>query len=120
VLKFALQKSSRVLGNYYLYDLTIVNGALCYLGIKPRTDLTEDFRTAKIRRNPDIGQSLPFNIRDELQQRDEYVLITKEIKKLKHQIKNIINENELCKLKAARTTAYRHCSVLEKKELKKY
>jgi hypothetical protein len=120
VLKFAAQKSSRVLGNHYLHDLTTVDGASCYLGMEPRRDLTEDFRTATMRRNPDIGQSLPSSMRDELQQREDYVLITKDIEELNLQIKNAVDEDELRQLKAARTTAYRHRSVLEKEERKKY
>ncbi|KAK3936286.1 hypothetical protein QBC46DRAFT_269946, partial [Diplogelasinospora grovesii] len=62
VLKFAAQKNLNVLSNHYLHDLTIVNGALCYLRIKTRTDLIKDFYTVIIRRNSDLKQSLPPNM----------------------------------------------------------
>ncbi|KAB5550744.1 hypothetical protein GE09DRAFT_1033211 [Coniochaeta sp. 2T2.1] len=119
VLKFAAQKNPSVLGNHYLHDLTTVDGASCYLGMKPRTDLTEDFRTATMRRNPDVGQSLPSSMRHELRQRGEYVLITNNIEDLSHQIKKTVDEDKLRKLKADRATAYRQRDILEKEELTK-
>ncbi|KAB5581217.1 hypothetical protein GE09DRAFT_1021124 [Coniochaeta sp. 2T2.1] len=119
VLKFAAQKNPSVLGNHYLHDLTTVDGASCYLGMKPRTDLTEDFRTATMRRNPDVGQSLPSSMRHELRQRDEYVLITNNIEDLNHQIKKTVDEDKLRELKTDRATAYRQRDILEKEELTK-
>ncbi|KAB5515368.1 hypothetical protein GE09DRAFT_1046046 [Coniochaeta sp. 2T2.1] len=120
VLKFAAQRNPKVLGNHYLSDLTTVDGTSCFLGMKLRTDLTEDFRTAKMKRNPDIGQSLPSNMREELQQRDEYVAITGEIEKLTDKIKTATDDKDLTKLKDERTAAYRRRAKLGKEELTNY
>ncbi|KAK3935222.1 hypothetical protein QBC46DRAFT_462211 [Diplogelasinospora grovesii] len=105
----AIKQNLGVLNNHYLYDLTTVNGASCYLGIKTRTDLTEDFRTVIIRRNPDLGQSLPPSMREEL-----------DIKNLTLKIERTANKEERNRLKAKRITIYKSHAKLKKEELKKY
>ncbi|KAK0704279.1 hypothetical protein B0T21DRAFT_299173, partial [Apiosordaria backusii] len=120
VLKFATQKNPKVLGNYYLNDLTTVDGTSYFLGMKPRTDLTKDFCTVKIKRNPDIGQSLLSNMREELQQQDEYISITEEIEKLTLQIKTATDSKDLSKLKDEQTAIYKQQAKLGKEKLTNY
>lgn len=63
--------------------------------MRPRNDLTEDFRTATMKRNPDLQQSLPSKWKEELKGREEYVALTGQIENLKLQIKAAANEAPL-------------------------
>lgn len=120
VLKFAAQKNEKVLRGYYLYDLTTVDGPSCFPNLKPRTDLTVDFRTATMRRNPDLKQSLPSSMREELHQRDDYILVSTEIENLASRIDAAEDEEESDQLKVERKAAYKRRRKLEDDKLKKY
>ncbi|KAH8585838.1 hypothetical protein B0O99DRAFT_529941, partial [Bisporella sp. PMI_857] len=54
VMKFTAHKNSNTLVGHYLDDMSNIDGATVFLCLKPRRDLTEDFRFAFIRRNPDL------------------------------------------------------------------
>jgi hypothetical protein len=65
-MKFAAHRNSKTLVGHYLDDISNVDGAAAFLGLKPRRDLTEDFRSAFIKRNPDLRHSLPAKNQDKL------------------------------------------------------
>jgi len=73
VMKFAGHRNPKTLVGHYLDDMSNVDGAAVFLGLEPRRDLTEDFRSASMRRNPDLRQSLPAKNLDELKQRSDFV-----------------------------------------------
>ncbi len=120
-MKFAAQRNPRVIGGHYLHDLTTIDGASSFLGMDPRRDLTEDFRTATLRRNPDVSQSLPSHLRKQLKERDDYIAITKEIGDLNIQIETAAACGKDCdQYKAKRVAAYKKRAKLEKDELITY
>ncbi|KAH6881106.1 hypothetical protein B0T10DRAFT_531651 [Thelonectria olida] len=54
VLRFASQNNTNVLVNHYLGSISTIDGAGSFLGMELRSDLAEDFRSATMRRNPDL------------------------------------------------------------------
>ena len=52
VMKFAAHRNSKTLVGHYLDDMSNVDGAAVFLGLKLRRDLTKDFRSTSIKRNP--------------------------------------------------------------------
>ena len=66
VMKFAAHRNSKTLVGHYLDDMSNVDGIAVFLGLDPRRDLTEDFRSASIKKNPDLQHSLLRKCLDEL------------------------------------------------------
>ncbi|KAH6725001.1 hypothetical protein BKA61DRAFT_688306 [Leptodontidium sp. MPI-SDFR-AT-0119] len=54
VMKFAAHRNSKTLVGYYLDNISNVDGTAVFLGLEPRRDLIEDFRSASMKRNPDL------------------------------------------------------------------
>src|SRR5216117_3081693 len=57
-MKFAGHRNPKTLVGHYLDDMSNVDGAAAYLGLEPRRDITEDFRSASMGRNPGLLHSL--------------------------------------------------------------
>jgi hypothetical protein len=53
-MKFAVYRNSKTLVSYYLDDISNIDGIVVFLGLEPRRDLTEDFRSTSMKRNPDL------------------------------------------------------------------
>jgi hypothetical protein len=81
-MKFAAHRNSKTLVGHYLDDMSNVDGAAVFLGLEPQRDLTEDFRSASMRRNPDLQHSLPAKHLDELKQRRDFTDLGEQIDKL--------------------------------------
>ncbi len=116
VAQFAAQRNLKTLVGHYLHTLTTIDGAACYLGIEPRNDLTQDFRTATMKRNPDLRQSLPSKMQEELQSRRDYVAVTQLIQNLNLQIKATVDQESLDRLKGERSKAYKTRAGIEHEE----
>ncbi len=54
VMKFAAHRNSKTLVSHYLDDMSNVDGAAVFLRLEPQRDLTEDFCSASMKRNPDL------------------------------------------------------------------
>jgi hypothetical protein len=54
VIKFAAYRNLKTLVSHYSDNISNIDGAAVFLGLEPRRDLTEDFRSTSIRRNPDL------------------------------------------------------------------
>lgn len=117
--KFAAQRNDQVLASSYLHNLTTVDGTACFLGLKPRTDLTVDFRTATMKRIP-IPDPLPSNLREALHQRNDYVAISEQIESLGYLIEGSTDESSRNHYKALRIAAYTARAKLEKAEQKNH
>jgi len=61
-MKFTGHRNSKTLVGHYLDDSN-VNGAAAYLGLEPRHDITEDFRSASMGQNLGLLQS-PLSAED--------------------------------------------------------
>ncbi|KAI0398632.1 hypothetical protein F4802DRAFT_603941 [Xylaria palmicola] len=61
---------------HYLLDLSTVDGTAYFLGLVPRGDLTEDFRSASMRRDPDLLFALPAGSKQAILARADYVAPT--------------------------------------------
>jgi hypothetical protein len=54
VIKFAAHRNSKTFVGHYLDDISNMDGVAVFFGLEPRRDLTKDFRSAFIKRNPDL------------------------------------------------------------------
>ncbi|KAI0443369.1 hypothetical protein F4803DRAFT_515037 [Xylaria telfairii] len=120
VAKFAAHRNVNTLVGRYLPSLTTVDGAACYLGLQPRKDLTDEFRTATLKRNPDLQQSMPSKMQDELKSRDEYVAITRQIEDIALQINTTTDAAAVTRLKGERSKLYNSRTLLRRKEQEKF
>jgi hypothetical protein len=68
-MEFAAHRNLKTFVGHYLDDMSNVNSAVIFLGLKPRRDLIEDFRSASIKRNPDLRHSLSTKNLDKLKHR---------------------------------------------------
>ena len=91
-MKFAAYRISKTLVGHYLNDISNVDGAAVFLGLEPRRDLIEDFRSVSIRRNPDLRYSLPAKCLDDLRRRRDFTDLGEQINKLSAQIIVAITE----------------------------
>lgn len=120
VLRFASQSNPGVLVNKYLGSVSTVDGAGSYLGMKLRTDLAEDFRSASVRRNPGLRFSLPTRETEELQNSPEYLSLTREISDINSELKNSKTPEEQTQLEMRRKDAYKQRLFLETRKLKDF
>jgi hypothetical protein len=97
-----------------------VDGAAAYLGLKPRQDLTQDFRSASMKRNPDLQQSLPTNELDKLEQRRDFVDLSEQIENLSLQVKAATTEEMRKELQTQRRHVYDGREKLISVELANY
>jgi hypothetical protein len=119
-MKFAGHRNLKTLVSHYLNDMSNMDGAAAFLGLKPRRDLIEDFRSASIKRNPDLRHLLSAKNQDELKQRRDFIDLCKQIEHLSAQITAAIMEEERKKLKAQRRYVYDQRQKLINKELENY
>ncbi|KAH6667430.1 hypothetical protein B0J14DRAFT_489712 [Halenospora varia] len=120
VMKFAAHRNSKTLVGHYLDDMSNVDGAAVFLGLEPRRDLTEDFRSASMKRNPDLQHSLPGKCLDELRQRRDFTDLGEQIDNLSAQITAAITEKGRQELKAQRRYVYDQRQKLINEELANY
>ncbi|PSN59180.1 hypothetical protein BS50DRAFT_509007, partial [Corynespora cassiicola Philippines] len=70
--KFAPHVTERTLERHYLHDMSNVDSSVRFLGLRIRTDLTVNFRSASMGRNPDLLLTLPAGIQHDLEMRKDY------------------------------------------------
>ncbi|KAN0101619.1 Protein of unknown function (DUF3435) domain containing protein [Hyaloscypha variabilis] len=120
VMKFAGHRNSTTLVGHYLDDMSNVDGAAAFLNLEPRRDLTEDFRSASMKRDPNLRHSLLTKNREELKQRWDYINLSEQIKDLSVQV-TATTTGEACKeLTAQRHYLYKQRQKLINKELANY
>jgi hypothetical protein len=105
-MKFAAHRNSKTLVGHYLDDMSNVDGAAAFLGLEPRRDLTEDFRSASMKRNPDLRHSLPTKNLDELKHRQDFIALCQQIENLSVQMTAAISEEARKELRAQRRYIY--------------
>ncbi|KAH8655514.1 hypothetical protein BX600DRAFT_525660 [Xylariales sp. PMI_506] len=88
VMKFAGHRNSKTLVGHYLDDMSNVDGAAAFLNLNARRNVTEDFRSASMKRNPGLRHSLPAKVSEELQNRPDYITLCEEIKSLSVRMKS--------------------------------
>ncbi|KAK0114148.1 hypothetical protein ONS95_013650 [Cadophora gregata] len=91
-----------------------------FLGLEPQQDLTEDFRSTSIKRNPDLQHSLPGKCLDKLRQRQDFTDLSEQIDNLSAQITAAITEKGRQELKAQRRYVYNQRQKLINEELANY
>jgi hypothetical protein len=119
-MKFAGHRNSKTLVGHYLDDMSNIDGAAAFLGLEPRRDITEDFRSASMGRNPVLRHSLPAKDQEELEQRRDYVELCEQIEKLSLQIKAALTEDVREELKLQQHQLYFQRRRLRGIELDKY
>jgi hypothetical protein len=78
-MKFCGHRNLKTIVGYYLDDISNIDSAASYLGLEQRRDLIQDFRSASMKRNPDLRHSLPARERSKLKQRRDFIKICKQI-----------------------------------------
>ena len=94
-MKFAGHRNPRTLVGHYLDDMSNVDGAAAFLGGEARRDIPQDFRSASLKRNPDLLHSLPAKEEEELERSEDYIALSKQVDAFS-QIKNIDSTKESC------------------------
>ncbi|EXA32207.1 hypothetical protein FOVG_16578 [Fusarium oxysporum f. sp. pisi HDV247] len=120
VLRFASQNNTNVLVNHYLGSISTIDGAGSFLGMELRSDLAEDFRSATMRRNPDLQFSLPARVLEDLQTSHAYASLTEKIRSINLEFNDSLSEERLANLKAQRKTDYEERRTLEREKLQKF
>jgi molecular chaperone GrpE (heat shock protein) len=119
-MKFAAHRNSGTLVGHYLDDMSNVDGAAAFLNLEPRRDLTEDFRSASMKRNPNLRHSLPTKSLGELKQRRDYINLSEQIEDLSVQVTSATTEEARKELKARRHCLYKQRQKLIDEELANY
>jgi hypothetical protein len=119
-MKFAAHRDSGTLGRSYLDNLTTVDGAASFLGLEARRDITKDFRSASMRRNPNLPFSLPAKLEEELQKREDYVSLSTRLDDISFQIKAAMTEEMRDELRAQQKDLYEERRKLREQELRQY
>ncbi len=120
MLRFASQNNIHVLANHYLSNVSTVDGAATYLGMQPRTDLAEGFRSATMRLNPGLSQTLPAEEEEELRKSQDFVSLEAEMVRIKETIQRTTSEEARAELKSQRKSLYASLRKLRKERLADY
>ncbi|KAK4209474.1 hypothetical protein QBC37DRAFT_378040 [Rhypophila decipiens] len=86
LLKFAAHTNQITRTRDYLSSICGIDGQASFLGTQLRRDMAEDFRSATVRRNPELFLSLPAQQQDEPQERPEYIEIRAELYERKRKL----------------------------------
>jgi hypothetical protein len=119
-MKFCGHRNPKTISGHYLDDMSNVDGAAVYLGLEQRQDITQDFRSASIKRNPDIHHSLPTKELDELRQRRDFVDLSEQMENLSSQLKAAVTDEARKKLSTQRRHVYHQQEKLISAELANY
>jgi hypothetical protein len=119
-MKFAGHRNSKTLVGHYLDNMSNVDSAAAFLTLKPRQDLTEDFCSASIKRDPNLRHSLPTKNQEELKQRWDYINLLEQIKDLSGQVMAATTEEACKELTARQHYLYKQQQKLINKELANY
>jgi len=119
-MKFAGHRSSKTLVGHYLDDMSNVDGAASFLGLEARRDVTEDFRSATMRRNPNLPLSLPTEMLEILRENPMYESLTKSIYQTKWQIKTADTIGTCAKLRNQMDKLYHQRRKLRDQLLKEH
>lgn len=83
-----------VLQHHYLSNISSVDGSSAFLGMQPRTDLAESFRSATARWNPNLVQSLSEEQKRSVSQTENFVALSQKIDDIGTQIGSLACHNE--------------------------
>ena len=97
-----------------------LDGAAALLGLEPRKDITKDFQSASMGRNPDLLHSLPAKSLEELEQRPNYVDVCEQIEELSLEIKASPAGKEQEELRTQQNQLYYQRRRLRNIEVEKY
>lgn len=101
-MKFTRYRNLKTLVDYYLDDISTIDGVATFLRLEKRRDLTKDFRSTSIGRNPNLQQSLLAKTLDKLKYRQDFLSLKERIEMLGSQINTTIIEDARRELKAKR------------------
>ena len=119
-MKFCGHRNPKSIVGHYLDDMSNVDGAAVYLGLEQRQDITQDFRSASMKRNPDLQHSLPSKELDELKQRRDFVDLCEQIENLSFQANAAVTEEARKELQRQRRHVYNQRQNLISAELANY
>ncbi|KAM7186433.1 hypothetical protein V8F33_011826 [Rhypophila sp. PSN 637] len=119
LLEFAAHTNQVTRRRDYISSIYSVDGQGSFLGTELRRDTAEDFRSATVRRNPELFLSLPAKEQDELQGRRDYVDVVDAIESLTRQINASSSMAAIDSLKSQRAELYERRRRLEYEELSK-
>lgn len=97
-----------------------VDGVAAFLGLDLRRDVTEDFRSASMRRNPSLQHSMPAKLLEQFEQSEEHIKLCAEIEGLSSQIKAATTQEEREELKLRQDRLYYRRRRLREEERDKY
>lgn len=119
-MKFCGHRNPKTIVGHYLDDMSNVDGAAVYLGLEQRQDITQDFRSASMKRNPDLHHSLPSKDLYELKQRRDFVDLSEQIENLSLEVNAAVTEEARKELQRQRRHVYNQRQKLISAELANY
>jgi hypothetical protein len=104
----------------YAASMSTTDGAASYWGLKPRTAYFEAFRGMSLQWHPQMEQSLPAKVQDDLAQRPDFIALSKQIKDLGGQLKDLTIKDEIKSVRSRRDELYLQRRQLIPDELNKW
>jgi len=100
--------------------MSTIDGAASYWGLKPRTIYFETFRGMSLQWHPQMEQSLPAKVQDNLAQRPDFVALNEQIKDLGEELKGLTVGDEIRTARSRRDELYLQRRQLMSDELNKW
>jgi hypothetical protein len=90
----------------YAASMSTIDGAASYWGLKPRTIYFEAFRGMSLQWHPQMEQSLPAKVQDDLAQRPDFIALSNKIKELGEKLKGPTSEDDIKNIHRHRDELY--------------
>jgi hypothetical protein len=100
--------------------MSTIDGAASYWGLKPRTIYFEAFRGMSLQWHPQMEQSLPAKVQDDLAQRSDFVALSQTIKDLGEELKGLNLGHKIKTIRSRRDELYLQRRQLISDELNKW
>lgn len=98
--------------------MSTIDGAANYLRMEHRTDLAENFRSATLKWNPSLIQSVPTKELDALKNSEEYCILTAKTRQIKSEMATSPDDKVLAGLKVQLNKTHDEMRTMELKKLK--
>jgi hypothetical protein len=118
--KFAGHSNSDIFFDSYMPQMSTVDGQSSYWGRGRRIVHLEGFRSLSLDYHPQLLQSLPAKVQDDLASREDFIILNTEIESLGKRLREPTIEDERQAARARREELYWHKRQLVSAELSKW
>jgi hypothetical protein len=119
-MKFAGQNDPNVFFGSYMPQISTVDGISNYWGLRRRVVHLEGLRGRSLHYHPQLLQSLPAKVQDDLTHRANFVALNKEIEALGQELAELVEKGDSQTVRARREELYRQKRQLVSEELSRW